>query len=76
MTKVSDGIIADSDIMHGKPVVEGTRVPVEVILNTLAEGVSVEDVCEEYSLEKEQVLDAVKYAAERVSDEEYKGLEA
>ena len=70
------GITADSDVMHGKPVIEGTRVPVEIVLNTLAEGVAVEEVCREFDLERKQVLAAVRYAAERVSSEEYRALEA
>jgi uncharacterized protein (DUF433 family) len=76
MDEISEGVTADSDIMHGKPVLQGTRIPVEVVLNTLADGVSIEEVCEEFDLEKDQVFAAVGYAAERVSDEEYRGLEA
>ncbi|RLI83526.1 hypothetical protein DRP04_01110, partial [Archaeoglobales archaeon] len=39
-----DRIVIDSKIRHGKPVIRGTRVPVDVILGSLAGGMSVEEV--------------------------------
>ena len=76
MDALSENVSADPEVMHGKPVIEGTRVPVEVVLNTLAEGVSVEEICEEYDLSEEQILAAVNFAADKVSKEEYRALEA
>ena len=76
MPELDEDITADPDIMHGKPVIEGTRVPVEVVLNTLAEGVGIEKVCEEFGLEKKQVLAAVRYAAGRISEDNYRAIEA
>ncbi|MFB6209760.1 MAG: DUF433 domain-containing protein [Candidatus Nanohaloarchaea archaeon] len=76
MSQVYEGVSADPDVMHGKPVIEGTRVPVEVVMNTLGEGVPVEEVCEEFNLKREQVLDAINYAADRISGEEYRAIEA
>jgi uncharacterized protein (DUF433 family) len=76
MTEVVEGITADPDVMHGKPVIEGTRVPVDVVLKTLADGASVEEICMEFDLEEEQVFTAVRYAADRISEEEYRGIEA
>lgn len=64
--RLLEGVVVDSDIMHGKPVIEETRVPVEVVINALASGESVEEVCEEYGLDKEDVLAALRYAASRV----------
>ena len=37
-----------SDVMMGKPVVKGTRITVELILETLASGTSHEEILEEY----------------------------
>ena len=42
-----DRIVIDSEIRHGKPVIRGTRVPVDVILGSLAGGMSVEEVAKE-----------------------------
>jgi uncharacterized protein (DUF433 family) len=56
-------IIADPEIMMGKPVIEGTRITVELILTRLAEGRSVDDIVTEYPhLSREQVTTAIEYA--------------
>jgi len=41
-------ITLDPNIMVGKPVIKGTRLTVEYILNLLAHGVTVEQILEEY----------------------------
>jgi uncharacterized protein (DUF433 family) len=47
----------------GKPVIEGTRITVELILTRLAEGRSVDDIVTEYPhLSREQVTAAIEYA--------------
>ncbi len=67
-----DRIVIDSKIRHGKPVIRGTRVPVDVILGSLAGGMSVEEVAKEYGISKEDVLAAIEYAAKIVAKEEIK----
>ena len=67
-----DRIVIDSEIRHGKPVIRGTRVPVDVILGSLAGGMSVEEVAKEYGISKEDVLAAIEYAAKIVAKEEIK----
>jgi len=63
-------IIIDPEVRHGKPVIEGTRVSVDVILGALASGMSVEEVAEEYDITKNDVLAAIEYAAKLISTEE------
>ena len=41
-------IIVDPTILGGKPVVRGTRIPVELLLRKLSEGASVDDLLEAY----------------------------
>ncbi len=61
-------IITDPRIMTGKPVIEGTRITVELILTRLGEGRSVADIVEEYPhLSREQVEAAIAYARALVS---------
>ena len=49
-------IIINPKVMVGKPVIRGTRLTVEYILNLLAHGASVEDILEEYEgLEKDDI---------------------
>src|SRR3990167_4180137 len=61
---MSNRIIIDPEIQHGKPVIRGTRVPVARIVGGLAGGMSKEDVIREYAITEEDVLAALSYAAE------------
>ncbi|KXB05660.1 hypothetical protein AKJ50_00340 [candidate division MSBL1 archaeon SCGC-AAA382A13] len=69
-------MVVDPDIRHGKPVIKGTRVPVELVLGSLAGGMDIENVCEEYGLEREDVHAVIDYALRRISGEEVTSLEA
>ncbi len=61
-------IIADPKIMMGKPVIEGTRITVELILTRLAEGRSVDEIVTEYPhLRRAQVTAAIEYARSLVA---------
>ena len=62
-------IIIDPEIQGGKPVIKGTRVPVEVIVGALAGGMTIEEVCKEYRINKEEVLACLKYATEVLAEE-------
>jgi uncharacterized protein (DUF433 family) len=44
----SDYIISDPDILFGKPVVKGTRIPVDLILEKLASGETIEQLLQAY----------------------------
>lgn len=57
-------ISVDPRIVHGKPVIRGTRVTVQVILELLAAGESVEQILADYDeLDRDDVLAALEYAA-------------
>ncbi len=56
-------IAIDPEVMGGKPVIKGTRVPVQVIVGSLAGGDSIEQVCEGYQVTEEDVRAALAYAA-------------
>ena len=61
-------IITDPKIMTGKPVIEGTRITVELVLTRLGEGRSVAEIVEEYPhLSREQVEAAIAYARNLVA---------
>lgn len=51
---------SDPSVLHGQVVVKGTRVPVSVILDCLAAGMSAEDILKEY---ESLTLDGVRAAA-------------
>ena len=64
-------IIVDPKVMVGKPVIKGTRIPVDAIIRRLAEGMSIEEILEEYpNLTIEDIKSALKYAAKVVSGED------
>jgi uncharacterized protein (DUF433 family) len=57
-------ITRDPNVLAGKPVIAGTRISVELILNKLGAGDSVADVLADYPhLTRNQILAAVRYAA-------------
>jgi uncharacterized protein (DUF433 family) len=55
-------IAVGPEVMGGRPVIAGTRVPVQVIVGSLAGGDSVEQVCEGYGLTDEDLRAALAYA--------------
>ena len=65
-----DRIIIDPAVRHGKPIIKGTRVPLEIILGSLAGGMEIEEIVKEYDLQKEDVLAALAYAAQVIAGEE------
>ena len=67
-------IVIDPKVMGGKPVIKGTRVPVQVIVGGLAGGMTAEEVCEEYRVTAEDVQAALAYAAETLAEEKVHAL--
>lgn len=54
---LNDLIIADPEIMGGAPVFRGTRVPIEVLFENLADGMTVDEILEDYeSLSRSDVI--------------------
>jgi uncharacterized protein (DUF433 family) len=63
--KWSDYITVDPQICHGKACIKGTRIMVSVILDNLADGLTVEKIMANYpGLTREAVQAALAYAAE------------
>jgi len=67
---LDERIVIDPKTRHGKPVIKGTRVSVDVILGSLAGGMEIMEIAVEYDLEREDVLAALGYAAKIVAEEE------
>jgi uncharacterized protein (DUF433 family) len=68
--KYQNRIIVDPEVMHGKPVIKGTRIPVYVVHNLLAGGLKAEDVLREYpDLTNKDILACLEYAAELAQEE-------
>ena len=62
--KIFERISSDPDILHGKPCIKGTRIPVYLIVSLVAEGETVESIINDYpSLTPEDIRAAIHYAA-------------
>ena len=58
----------NSDVMLGKPVIRGTRIPVELILRKLSEGATEADLLDAYPrLTAEDIKAALAYAADSLA---------
>lgn len=60
-----DRVVIGPEIHHGDPCIKGTRIPVSVIVGSVADGMSVSEVLEAYpQLTPEDIRAALAYAAE------------
>ena len=68
--KSNDRIIIDPDILAGKPILRGTRISVELLLEILANGWTYEEIFENYpQICTADILAALQYAADLLKEE-------
>lgn len=61
---LSERIVVDSGVLAGKPVIRGTRLAVEFVLELLAAGQSEEEILKNYpGLTREDILACLSYAS-------------
>ncbi len=71
MLAYQNHIETNPNIMFGKPCVKGTRVPVDLILEKLGNGETMEDLLDAYPrISKESVLACLTYASFSLRNEE------
>lgn len=64
-------IIVNQKILNGKPIFEGTRIPVEIVLDFLTQDYSSEQIIKEYPrLTKDDIISALKFATNRIKKEQ------
>jgi uncharacterized protein (DUF433 family) len=64
MDELLSRITIDPTICHGKPCVRGLRYPVEMLLELLSSGMTIDDILADYEdLERDDLLAALAYAA-------------
>ena len=69
--RLLDRIELNPEVMLGKPVIRGTRLPVEIILEKLAFGATEEEILKDYPfLSRDDIKAALYYAAKVISMEE------
>jgi len=64
-----DHITVEPAVLVGKPVIKGTRLAVEFVLDLLAQGWPESEILREYRLESAQVRACLAYAQDRLRDE-------
>ena len=70
MTNWKTHIASDPKILYGKPVIKNTRIPVDLILEKLANGDSQEDLIQAYpNLEKDDIIACLLFAADAIKNE-------
>ena len=64
MEEIADRIVIDPDVMVGKPVIKGTRIPVYLTVEFVANGMTEKEIIKEYpQLRKEDIKAALLYAS-------------
>jgi uncharacterized protein (DUF433 family) len=75
--KWQDYITADPAIMVGKPIIKGTRITVELIVEKLGYGETVDEILEDYPhLTREQIYACLRFAAHTVHSKRSRKLVA
>ena len=72
--EIAPRISVDEKVRSGKPVITGTRVPVDLILGKLASGMSYDLIIEEYEISREDILAVLDYAAKTLACEEIRAV--
>ncbi len=75
--ELSRRVTINPALMAGKPVIQGTRIPVELLIRMLAEGIQEEEILQEYPrLTPEDIRAALAYAARLLAHEDVFPLSA
>jgi uncharacterized protein (DUF433 family) len=69
------GLVVDPAVCFGKPVIKGTRVPVDVVIGKPAGGMTPDDVTDEYGITLEGIRAALRYVASILAGNEVQGSE-
>ena len=66
-----DRISMDPEVLSGKPVIKGTRIPVYLIIQLLANGLTEKEILKQYpTLKKQDIKAALNYASKSLENEE------
>lgn len=68
MSEIAPGVSVDPGVCHGAAVITGTRVPVSIVVGSMAGGMSKEQVMLDYDLTSADVEAALAYAADLVRE--------
>jgi len=64
MEKLLERIVIDPQVCHGKPTIRGLRYPVEVILQLMSSGMTIDEILDDYEdLEYDDIMATLLYAS-------------
>ena len=64
MEEIADRIVIDPQVLVGKPVIKGTRIPVYLIVEFFANGMTEQEILKEYpQLKRDDIKAALLYAS-------------
>jgi len=70
-------ITANREIFSGKPIIRGMRIPVDLVLNLLAQGVSYEEILDDYpDLEPDDIRACLAYAHAVIANDSIEAVQA
>ncbi|MBI4617278.1 MAG: DUF433 domain-containing protein [Planctomycetes bacterium] len=72
--EIAPRIVVDENVRFGKPVIRGTRVPVDLVVGQLAGGMTFAEIADEYGVTREDILAALAYAAKTLEGEEIRAV--
>src|SRR6202047_435922 len=70
----SNRVVLDPAVLHGKPVIRGTRLPVTVVVGSLAGGMTFEEVQREYDVTADDIRAALRFVGELAEQESFHPL--
>lgn len=73
---MTERIVIDATLCHGKPVIRGTRTPVTVVLAALAGGDSFESVQQDYDITADDIRACIAFANQELSRQTYFAIPA
>ena len=71
---VPNRIVLDPAVAHGKPVIRGTRLPVTVVVGSLAGGMTFDEVQREYDVTADDIRAALRFVGELAEQESFHPL--
>ncbi len=73
--EIAPRVSVNEKIRFGKPVISGTRVPVDLIIGKLGGGMTYDEIMAEYEITREDILAVLEYAAKILSSKDIKAVE-
>jgi uncharacterized protein (DUF433 family) len=69
-------IVLDPAISHGKPVIRGTRIPITIVIGSLAGGMTFEEIQREYDITADDIRAALRFVGDLAEQESFHPLPA